>query len=178
MLLRDYEITFSLPACLPTSETIQASAKLSDDIRDVLPYLNALLKGAAFDPEGGTLRFWHRRRGFTIYPDHVNIAMVTDAADGREAMDWLKDFINETYDHRDSIEPSYRRAVELKPLQIYKLLPGTNCKECGEATCFAFAARLLREDAGIDGCIPFSRGEYPEKRQAMEALYAEAARRA
>ncbi len=176
MLLHNYELTFSLPACMPSAQTIQAMAKLSDDIAGVMPYLNALVRGAAFDPEGSTIRFWHADHAFTIYRDKVNIAKALDAADAREAMDWLMDFINETYDRRDSIEPSYRRALELKPLQIYKLLPGTNCKECGEATCFAFAARLLREDTGIDGCPPFARGEYPEKREGLLALYQEAGR--
>lgn len=176
MLLRDYEMTFSLPACMPSAKTIQALAKLSDDIGDVLPYLNALVRGAAFDPEGCTLRFWRQDHAFTIFRDHVNIAKAIDAADAREAMDWLKDFINDTYERRDSLEPSYRRAMELKPLQLYQLLPGTNCKECGEATCFAFAARLLREDAGIECCLPFSRGEFPENREKMIALFQEAGR--
>ena len=176
MLLRNYEMTFALPACMPSAQTIQALGKLSDDVVEGLPYLNAQLRGAAFDPVGGTLRFWHEDHAFTVYRDRVNIAKARDAADARDAMDWLKAFINETYDRRDSIEPSFRRAMELKPLAIYKLLPGTNCKECGEATCFAFAARLLREDAGIDCCLPFSRGDYSEKREKLEALYEEAGR--
>lgn len=176
MLLRNYEMTFALPACSPSSQTIQAMVKLSDDVFEVLPYLNALLRGAAFDPEGGTLRFWHEAHAFTVFRDRVNISGARDAADAHDVMDWLKRFINETYDRRESIEPSFRRATELKPLSVYKLLPGTNCKECGEPTCFAFAARLLREDAGIDCCEPFSRGEFPEKRAKMAALFEEAGR--
>ncbi|MBT4511516.1 MAG: tRNA CCA-pyrophosphorylase [Chloroflexi bacterium] len=36
---------------------------------------------------------------------------------------------------------TYRKS--LQPLQILKLLPRTNCKECGSSTCFAFAFELL-----------------------------------
>ncbi len=176
MLLRDYEIKISLPACTPSSPTIQALAKLSDDIGEVLPYLNALVKGGIFDPEGSTLRFSFEGRSFTLYRDRVNIARTANAAEAREAMDWLKSFINETYDRRDCLQPSFSRGMQLKPLQVYKLLPGTNCKECGEATCFAFAAKLLREDAGIDCCPPLSRPEYKEKHSALQSLFEETGR--
>ncbi|MHC1597228.1 MAG: (Fe-S)-binding protein, partial [Methermicoccaceae archaeon] len=33
------------------------------------------------------------------------------------------------------------------PLEVYKYLPQTNCGECGETTCMAFAARLI--DRGV-----------------------------
>ena len=31
------------------------------------------------------------------------------------------------------------------PLEIYALLPKTNCGDCGIATCLAFAAAVLKE---------------------------------
>jgi acetyl-CoA decarbonylase/synthase, CODH/ACS complex subunit gamma len=37
-------------------------------------------------------------------------------------------------------------------LQIQKLLPGTNCKECGSNTCLAFAMKLAAKRADISGC--------------------------
>ena len=157
VLLRDYQLNISLPVCSRSIETIIATVELSDDIAEVLPYLNAQLKGCTFDPEGSILRFSHNARTFTVYRDRVLIGRTSDAAEAREAMDWLRGFINETNERRQTIEPSYRRGVELKPLQVYKLLPGTNCKECGEPTCFAFAARLLREEAEIAACLPLFR---------------------
>ena len=35
--------------------------------------------------------------------------------------------------------------MALTGLQIYKLLPQTNCKECGFPTCLAFAMKLAPE---------------------------------
>ena len=32
--------------------------------------------------------------------------------------------------------------MPLKPLDIYKLLPKKNCKECGDPTCLTFAMKL------------------------------------
>jgi acetyl-CoA decarbonylase/synthase complex subunit gamma len=45
-------------------------------------------------------------------------------------------------------------AKELSPIEIYKLLPGTNCKECGETNCMAFAARLVNREAILEECKP------------------------
>jgi acetyl-CoA decarbonylase/synthase complex subunit gamma len=43
---------------------------------------------------------------------------------------------------------------ELSPIDIYKLLPRTNCKECGEENCIAFAAKLVNRETTIEKCPP------------------------
>lgn len=40
----------------------------------------------------------------------------------------------------------------LSGLEIYKLLPKTNCKECGFATCLAFAMQLAQKKVTLDKC--------------------------
>ncbi len=42
--------------------------------------------------------------------------------------------------------------MALSGLQIYKLLPQTNCKECGFPTCLAFAMKLAAKQAELDKC--------------------------
>ena len=42
--------------------------------------------------------------------------------------------------------------MALSGLDIYKLLPKTNCHECGFATCLAFAMQLAKKAVGIDKC--------------------------
>jgi acetyl-CoA decarbonylase/synthase, CODH/ACS complex subunit gamma len=42
--------------------------------------------------------------------------------------------------------------VALTGLQINKLLPGTNCKECGSSTCLAFAMKMAAKKAEIAQC--------------------------
>ena len=45
-------------------------------------------------------------------------------------------------------------AKELSPIEIYKHLPRTNCKECGETNCMAFAAKLVNREATLQECKP------------------------
>ena len=42
--------------------------------------------------------------------------------------------------------------MALSGLDIYKLLPKTNCRECGFATCLAFAMQLAKKAVTIDKC--------------------------
>jgi len=43
---------------------------------------------------------------------------------------------------------------ELSPINVYKLLPKTNCKECGEDNCLAFAAKLVNREVTLEQCRP------------------------
>ncbi len=58
--------------------------------------------------------------------------------------------------------------MALSGLEIYKLLPKTNCKECGFPTCLAFAMKLAQKQAELSACPYVSE-------QAKEALAAAAA---
>jgi acetyl-CoA decarbonylase/synthase complex subunit gamma len=43
---------------------------------------------------------------------------------------------------------------ELSPIDVYKLLPKTNCKECGEENCLAFATKLVNREVTLEKCRP------------------------
>ncbi len=42
--------------------------------------------------------------------------------------------------------------MALSGVEIFKLLPKTNCKKCGSPTCLAFAMKLAQRQASIDSC--------------------------
>jgi acetyl-CoA decarbonylase/synthase complex subunit gamma len=42
--------------------------------------------------------------------------------------------------------------MALSGLEIFKLLPKTNCKKCGQPTCLAFAMALAQKKVGLDQC--------------------------
>jgi acetyl-CoA decarbonylase/synthase complex subunit gamma len=55
--------------------------------------------------------------------------------------------------------------MALSGLDIYKLLPKTNCKECGFPTCLAFAMKLSQKGAELSACPYVS----DEAKAALEA---------
>lgn len=58
--------------------------------------------------------------------------------------------------------------MPLTGLEIYKLLPQTNCKECGFPTCLAFAMKLAAKQAELGAC-PYVSEESKAKLEAASA---------
>ncbi len=63
---------------------------------------------------------------------------------------------------------------ELSPIDVYTLLPRTNCKECGEANCMAFAAKLVSREISLEDCPPLLKTEYEEEYKKLQELLAPA----
>src|SRR4030065_100148 len=63
-----------------------------------------------------------------------------------------------------------RRKIKmaLSGLEIYKLLPKTNCKDCGFPTCLAFAMKMAAGQVPLDKC--------PHVTEAGKAALASASR--
>ena len=169
MLLNSCKITRVLP-CLADPEKIRVIAEISDEIHEVFPYLNATLKGCIYNHPALTLTIKKEGKLFTLHTNHITLAKIEDEKEAEEILGWLKNLINETYEKRDQIEPSYSKGEELKALDIFKLLPGTNCRKCGEPTCLAFAVRLVGEGIEIRQCIPLFSEEYREKQKVLSEL--------
>lgn len=49
---------------------------------------------------------------------------------------------------------------EISPIDVYKLLPKTNCGECHEANCMTFATKVVNGELTIDGCTPMLDKKY------------------
>ncbi|MGQ9584693.1 MAG: acetyl-CoA decarbonylase/synthase complex subunit gamma [Anaerolineae bacterium] len=58
--------------------------------------------------------------------------------------------------------------MALSGLEVYKLLPKTNCRECGFPTCLAFAMKLAAKQAELAACPHVSE----EAKKALEAASA------
>jgi len=171
MLLREFKYQLFAPECNPNAETLNALVAFSDDVSGVFPYLNAILKGCVYRPQAGILSFRHEGKFITLFPRRAAVTRIADDADALQTLSWLRDLINDTYERRETIVPSYKSCDLLKPLDVYKLLPGTNCGQCGEATCLAFAVKLVAEGAAVAACRPLFSGQYEERRERLvEAL--------
>ena len=58
--------------------------------------------------------------------------------------------------------------MAITPMEIYKLLPKTNCKKCGEQTCMSFAFKLLNREKKLEDCKPlFEEEKYARQREKL-----------
>lgn len=57
-------------------------------------------------------------------------------------------------------------------MEIYQLLPKTNCKECGKSTCMVFAVELMSRKVQVGDCIPLVREErYKSNHQKLSGMF-------
>jgi ArsR family metal-binding transcriptional regulator len=77
--------------------------------------------------------------------------------------------VNEIYARREELTPRYTGQAGLKIMEILKLLPLTNCKACGYATCMAYAAALREGEISLADCPPLREAKYEEKRGKLQA---------
>ena len=69
-----------------------------------------------------------------------------------------------------------KQATELSPVEVYMLLPRTNCKECGEENCMAFAVKLVNRETALDECPPIHEKEHRESYEKLQEILAPAIR--
>ena len=144
-------LTKTIP-CLAEPGKMIVIGRPSCPLSEVIPYLATLPGVIAYNPVTCALTF-RRPRGFmTLYPDKITITQVDNADEGLKLLEALKDAINATWEHRAELTPASGIQKAPRLLDIWKMLPGTNCGECGEATCMAFAANLLLGKRLPDEC--------------------------
>jgi len=82
--------------------------------------------------------------------------------------------VNRTWEQRSEITPSYESRQRPTPMAVYQLLPGTNCKECGQPTCFTFALKLTVSQVKISDCPELSKPQYSDQLAALKDMVIEA----
>jgi len=70
-------------------------------------------------------------------------------------------------------EREIKRGVkQLSPIDVYMLLPRTNCKECGEPNCMAFAAKLVNREVSLEECPPILKKEHEKAYKKLQEILA------
>ena len=143
----------------------------SQPLTDVIPYLATLPDVIVYNPATCTITF-RRQHGFmTLYADKVYITQVKDLEEGLGLLRALTEAINATWLHRTELVAVTAARSAPRLLDIWVLLPQTNCSQCGESTCMAFAAALLQQKRSISECPILVTNPTFEGRQAtLEAM--------
>jgi ArsR family metal-binding transcriptional regulator len=154
MLLNGYRAEIFLPACNSHFQSLHCIAHLDQDVGAVLPYLNAVLGGDTFIKEPPALILKMNGKLLTIHGRKIAVNALRDEAEAHSVLAWIKSQINDAWENRSTIVPKYDGAGKAHPLTIYKLLPRSNCRKCGQPTCMAFAALAATGALGADRCVP------------------------
>ena len=173
MLIESYELEINLSPHSAEEIEYEVIAHLPVDIREVLPYLNAVLSRAIYLPDVPALSWRHKGKNIGFWPDRIAVDHLESREKAEETVRWLVDMVNDVWERRHEIEPDHTARRQLQPLELLKLLPRTNCGACGESTCFNFALKLAAGKAELRRCAPlYEQPSYAENRASLEELLA------
>jgi DNA-binding CsgD family transcriptional regulator/ArsR family metal-binding transcriptional regulator len=129
-----------------------ARFELDCDLSPLFPYINAMADNARFYEKPVYIKFVLLHRLCAFYPRQGAFAPVRDVAEAMAFLPELIDFIADVSRQSATVTPNHKKFKPVSILDIYRLLPGTNCRTCGYATCMAFAAALSRQRTSMAQC--------------------------
>ena len=142
MLLESYSLEIFNSACNPSAVRVHCYAHLDQDVSEALPYLNAVLGGFEYIENPPSVTFKAHGKLIAVHGKKIAINALKDENEAKKMVEWLKTEINEAWDRKESIIPSTKSAPRPQIIEILRLLPKTNCRECGEPTCMVFAMKV------------------------------------
>ncbi|HEY74942.1 MAG TPA: hypothetical protein G4O00_02025 [Thermoflexia bacterium] len=172
-LIESYRLQFDLSPHSGEELEYEAIAHLPVDISEVLPYLNTVLGRGVYLPDEPALSWRHEGRNIGFWPDRIAVDHLKDRDEARQVIEELIALVNRVWDQRDEIKPDTTTHQYLQPLEVYKLLPQTNCGTCGEKGCFPFAVKLAAGEVAAESCRPlFEEPTYTERLEQLQTLLA------
>lgn len=152
MLLQGYTRKMFRPKCNPNFQSVHCVAHLDQDISEVFPYLNTVLGGSdlAESPPALTLRVHGKL--IALHAKEIFVNALQDEEEADKILLWLKNEINETWEMRGEIVPSFEVPPAPQMIEILRLLPKTNCRKCGEPTCTVFAIKMAEGIKEMNDC--------------------------
>lgn len=152
MYLETINIIFIKP-CTTGGGRVKFKAKMSRAIPELMPYLNTEIKTGLYIPSADNFTYKIGSHIINIKDDKVTCTQLTNEAQCYEMTDHLKEVINDIWSRKESITPYYETRERPSAIQLYKLLPQKiGCKECGQASCMAFASKLILGSARLNQC--------------------------
>lgn len=152
MLLKTYTLEIFKSKCQSDAKGVHCFAHLDQDVSCAIPYLNSVLGGFEYLSDPPAVTFRSQGKLMTVHGKKIAVNALKDEAEARKIVEWLKNEINAAWEQKDKIEPCYTGMPRPGIIEILKLLPKTNCRECGQPTCMVFATKIAEGSKGPEDC--------------------------
>lgn len=170
MRIEEYRQEFVRPPH-PSARHLRCFAHFEADIGEILPHLNAVLKGHQLSQQPPMLTVkllvGEQARLITIYPHEIAINIVKDQTEAGEILEWLRQVINDTWEKRNEIQPQLDVPSKPRILDVLRRLPQSNCGQCGLPTCMVFATQVSEGLKSPTACPSL---EEPDRKKLTDYL--------
>ncbi|MBS7621251.1 hypothetical protein KEJ32_03975 [Candidatus Bathyarchaeota archaeon] len=174
ILVRNIEIKEISP-CTADPDRIKFLAQADKLLEDALPILYLAIPNAKYSEKLGALSYMYQQHLITIFANgRISMTYVKDRNEASQLIEEVRRLINRAFiylkTHGKPSPEMIQAKKELTLLKIYELLPKTNCKLCGEQSCFAFSAKLLNGEKTLQDCPPLESKEYDTFKFQIERM--------
>jgi ArsR family metal-binding transcriptional regulator len=161
-----------LAPCVADETKIRLIAHISGDLTEVFPYLNTEMQQGCYNRHAPTFTFMEGYRMVSLYPRRITVAKADEIVDAWRSLESIRRAVNEVWARRAEIEPTYEMRERPPALEIFKRLPRTNCRACGEPTCLAFAVQVWQGLRVPRECRPVFEGAHAHLKDALVEICA------
>lgn len=170
IFIDDYELEVFTPPCELGAERFSAIARLKIDISEVIPLLNAILRGAVYHPQANALTWKKGGHNIAFHASEIATSNVEHKDAAIKELEGLIALVNRTWERRDEITPDFETHQRPTPMAIYRLLPQTNCKQCGEPTCYTFTLKMVVSQRKLEECPVLFEPSYADQLTALQEI--------
>jgi len=162
------EVRQLLP-CIADTSKFRIIARMEPALGGALKLLEPLFPRARYSEKIGALIIQKGNILITLYSTgNVTMTMIGSEDEAKAILERLKDTINEAIAR--GVTPVPREKVKLDHTEVYKYLPKTDCKICGEQSCYSFAIRLVGGETSLEKCTPLLEPRYATSLETLRAL--------
>ena len=172
--IKKIEIREIMP-CTVEVNGIKFIAQADKTLDEVLPVLFLVIPNAKYSQKIGALTYKKDERIVTIFSSgRISITHVKDKPLSDRLVENLRGLINLSYIHLKTHGSPEPTIVELKrnlsAMKLYEKLPKTDCKKCGEQSCFGFAAKLFLGEKLPQNCPQLATPKNADLKKNLEKL--------
>ena len=174
IMVYEIRITEKTP-CLLEPRKLQITAQASQPLSEIIPILYLAVPHSQYAKAFGSVTFLLDGKLVTVYSSgRINLGCVLREEIALKLLEKLKTLLDKAFEYYEKHGSPDHKLVDTKqklnPLEIYKHLPRTNCKECGEQGCFPFAVKLANGEKSLQECTQIQQQKYSANREQLEKM--------
>jgi ArsR family metal-binding transcriptional regulator len=154
--IEDYQVMDVSP-CIADNTRIKFIGRMNRKLRELLPVLYLSTPNSKLTKVPIILSFTVEQHNFMIGENgDFAVTFVKDEPEMGFIVEKVIELINRGIKFSLSNKRDLGRLVEekkrLNPMSLYGLFPGTDCRECGEKSCFNYAAKVFTGEISHHRC--------------------------
>ncbi|MEM2892843.1 MAG: (Fe-S)-binding protein [Candidatus Bathyarchaeia archaeon] len=168
------KITDKTP-CLLEPRKLQITAQANESLNEIIPILYLAIPQSQYSKAFGSITFLLEGKLVTVYSSgRINLGCVFREEIAVKLLEKLKNLLIKALEYYEKYGTPDLKLLDIRkklnPIEIYSHLPKTNCKECGEQGCFAFAAKLANGKKTLQNCPQIQLPQYSKNKAYLEKM--------